>query len=81
MVEICEGTSATGDDAFHPGESVLTTGGSFQDLESSMNQKEKGKDDSDDSPNTDIVGNDDSDEVTCTNLHRDIQISFPTATF
>lgn len=32
MVDICEGASATGEDAFHPGESILAAGNSFQEL-------------------------------------------------
>ena len=32
MVDICEGASATGEDAFHPGESILSAGESYQEL-------------------------------------------------
>ena len=33
MVDICEGALATGEDAFHPGESILAAGESFQELD------------------------------------------------
>lgn len=32
MIAICEGASATGEDAFHPGESILEASESFQEL-------------------------------------------------
>ena len=33
MADICDGTSATGEGAFHPGESILAAGESFQELD------------------------------------------------
>jgi hypothetical protein len=33
MVDICKGASATGNNAFHPGESILMAGESFQALD------------------------------------------------
>ena len=39
MVDICEGATASGEDAFHPGESILTAGESFQELEGAANVK------------------------------------------
>ena len=34
MVDMCDGASATGEDAFHPGEAILSAGESFQELDS-----------------------------------------------
>ena len=39
MVDICEGAAASGENAFHPSESILTAGESFQELEGAANVK------------------------------------------
>lgn len=41
MRDICEGTAATGEDALHPGENILTAGNSFEELESTASAKKK----------------------------------------
>lgn len=51
MVDICEGASATGEDAFHPGESILMAGKSFQELDGASEPKSDMDDSSDEHKN------------------------------
>jgi len=37
MFDICEGAAATGEDAYHPGESILAADNSFQELQQPIN--------------------------------------------
>jgi hypothetical protein len=52
MVDICDGASATGEDAFHPGKAILLAGDSYQELDGT-NEKNIAGEDSDSEPEDD----------------------------